>query len=51
MEAAGGDGMNDQNGNHDFNLSKSFATDIYVATKMVFAGGRNENAETNILQS
>ena len=33
--------MNDQNGNHEFNLRKSFATDINVATKTVFAGGRN----------
>ena len=32
--------MNDPYGNSDFNLSKSFATDIYVAAKMVFAGGR-----------
>ena len=31
--------MNDQNGNHEFNLRKSFATDINVATKMVFAHG------------
>ena len=34
--------MNDSYGNHEFNLRKSFATDINVATKMAFAGGRND---------
>ena len=34
--------MNEPYGNSEFNLSESFATDIYVATKMVFAGGRND---------
>lgn len=33
--------MNDSYGNSELNLSKSFATDINVATKTVFAGGRN----------
>ena len=31
--------MNDSYGNSELNLSKSFATDINVATKMVFAHG------------
>ena len=34
--------MKDPYGNSEFNLSKSFATDIYVATKTVFAGGKND---------
>ena len=32
--------MKDPNGNCELNLSKSFATDINVATKMVFAHGK-----------